>query len=276
MIAHRTRFWLGSANATAVRRLPAHERPWLRGKKGICAGKTRAVANGQRRGENEAPSDEKRRPRAAKMQYLTVEIWAGQPGGHQRLLLSSDDVTIGRDPGNDIVIGDPAISPRHARIVRTAGEWLLADEGSADGVWVDGRPYSTVALVNGSRFRIGATTLQFHDTRTQKVVQQRANELRAELGREVVPAASRPDTVPQDANRGASFDDSPTEPRPAPRSPPSSPGSRRRPASRKKTEIDVWTVLGAIAFLALVAGAVASIWEPLLLERIIDWARSWR
>jgi predicted component of type VI protein secretion system len=208
------------------------------------------------------------------MQYLTVEIWAGQPGGHERFLLSSDDVTIGRDPDNDIVIGDPAISPRHARIVRTAGEWLLADEGSADGVWVDGRPYSTVGLVHGSRFRIGATTLQFHDTRTHRAVQQQASELRAEFNREVAADGLHDDAMSRGTDHGVSFDDSPTEPRPVQRSWFSSAASRRGRASGRRAEIDVWTVLGAIAFLALVAGAVASIWEPLLLERIINWARS--
>jgi pSer/pThr/pTyr-binding forkhead associated (FHA) protein len=208
------------------------------------------------------------------MQYLTVEIWAGQPGGQQRFMLSSDDVTIGRDPGNDIVIADPAISPRHARIVRTAGEWLLADEGSADGVWVDGRPYSTVALVHGSRFRIGATTLQFHDMRTHKVVQQRANELRAELGPDTPVETVHQEVVSTAAGDDVAFDDSPTEPRLVPRSLPSSDASPRQIGSRGKTEIDVWTVLGAIAFLALIVGAVASIWEPLLLERIINWIRS--
>jgi pSer/pThr/pTyr-binding forkhead associated (FHA) protein len=207
------------------------------------------------------------------MQYLTVEIWAGQPGGHQRFHLSSEDVTIGRDPGNDIVIGDPAISPRHARIIRTAGEWLLADEGSADGVWVDGRPYSTVALVHGSRFRIGATTLQFHDTRTQKVVQQRASDLRAELSQEVTADVARQDAASGGPNHGAGFDDSPTEPRPVQPPGRSSGASRRRATASAQAKVDIWTVVGAIAFLALVVGAVASIWEPLLLERIINWAR---
>ena len=50
------------------------------------------------------------------------------------------EVLIGRVPGNDLVIADPSVSARHARLRLSGGVWTLADLGSVNGTSVDGTP----------------------------------------------------------------------------------------------------------------------------------------
>lgn len=50
------------------------------------------------------------------------------------------EATIGRDPGNHIVLGDPRVSGHHGRIAwdETRGCYLIEDLGSSNGTFVDG------------------------------------------------------------------------------------------------------------------------------------------
>lgn len=53
--------------------------------------------------------------------------------------LSDDEVTIGRDIVNDIVISDPEISRKHARFVKVGSGYQLEDLGSTNGTYVNGQ-----------------------------------------------------------------------------------------------------------------------------------------
>lgn len=50
----------------------------------------------------------------------------------------SGRVTIGRDPGSDVVIDEAEVSRHHAVIDATAGGVFLRDQGSANGTFVNG------------------------------------------------------------------------------------------------------------------------------------------
>lgn len=65
-----------------------------------------------------------------------VELIDGGEAG--RVKLSRGEYAIGRDPGCDIARPDDRhLSRRHARLTRDAdGRWRVANEKSADGVWV--------------------------------------------------------------------------------------------------------------------------------------------
>ncbi len=73
--------------------------------------------------------------------------------------LTSDRLTIGRDPMSDVAIDDPRVSRHHAELVHDDGGWSLADSGSANGTFLNGARVSATAVHPGDRIRVGDTEL---------------------------------------------------------------------------------------------------------------------
>jgi hypothetical protein len=53
--------------------------------------------------------------------------------------LGGDQLTVGRDSTNDVVINDAEISRRHARLTFQGGKYILEDLGSTNGTFVNGQ-----------------------------------------------------------------------------------------------------------------------------------------
>jgi predicted component of type VI protein secretion system len=53
--------------------------------------------------------------------------------------LTQDEITIGRDIANNIVVNDAEVSRRHARLRMQAGNYILEDLGSTNGSFVNGQ-----------------------------------------------------------------------------------------------------------------------------------------
>ena len=72
-------------------------------------------------------------------------------------------VTIGRDNGCDIVLGDPKVSRNHAMLRQLGnGDFYLIDEGSSNGSYVNGKLVTAPTLLkNSDRLGIGSTELVF-------------------------------------------------------------------------------------------------------------------
>jgi hypothetical protein len=68
---------------------------------------------------------------------------------------------VGRAPSNDIVIGDPATSGRHARIEVRNGSYWISDLGSTNGTLVNGEPIIDKQLSHGDVISIGQNTIRF-------------------------------------------------------------------------------------------------------------------
>ena len=54
-------------------------------------------------------------------------------------ILEGDQLTIGRDSTNEVVINDAEISRRHARLTFQGGKYVLEDLGSTNGTFVNGQ-----------------------------------------------------------------------------------------------------------------------------------------
>ncbi len=68
------------------------------------------------------------------------------------------EMTVGRDPASTVVLGDPSVSRRHARI--SADGSSVEDLGSLAGTYVDGvRVTGRARLRDGARLRLGDTEL---------------------------------------------------------------------------------------------------------------------
>jgi pSer/pThr/pTyr-binding forkhead associated (FHA) protein len=69
-------------------------------------------------------------------------------------------VSIGRDPSCDVVVDDDSLSPHHASVERHPQGWLLADQESAQGTFVDGERVTQALLKAGQELRVGSARLR--------------------------------------------------------------------------------------------------------------------
>jgi diguanylate cyclase (GGDEF)-like protein len=62
---------------------------------------------------------------------------------------------IGRHPSCQVIIDDPSVSRRHARVYLQNGELWLQDLGSRNGTFIDGRHLEAKQLTDGTLLQIG-------------------------------------------------------------------------------------------------------------------------
>ena len=71
--------------------------------------------------------------------------------------------TVGRDPGNDIVLRDPKVSRHHAEIIFERGFFVLHDLASANGTYVNGKRVRVAPLTHGAKLRLGNSYGRFSE-----------------------------------------------------------------------------------------------------------------
>jgi len=77
------------------------------------------------------------------------------PEAGSEFALDNDRLTLGRGPGVNVVLPDPAISRQHAAVEYVDGGFRVMDLGSTNGVRVDGELVQAATLDHGQRFEIG-------------------------------------------------------------------------------------------------------------------------
>jgi pSer/pThr/pTyr-binding forkhead associated (FHA) protein len=75
--------------------------------------------------------------------------------------LTREKYLIGRDPGCNIVIEEREVSRRHALLQKKAGEYMLSDLDSTNGIYVNNLRLEKAILKNGDFFQIGSCVFQF-------------------------------------------------------------------------------------------------------------------
>jgi FhaA, N-terminal domain/FHA domain len=80
-------------------------------------------------------------------------------GADRSFVLHAGVLTIGRGSENDLVLGDPRVSRRHARIQVRGGRLVLSDLDSRNGTRVNGAPVDEVAIGFGDEILLGDTRL---------------------------------------------------------------------------------------------------------------------
>jgi pSer/pThr/pTyr-binding forkhead associated (FHA) protein len=96
----------------------------------------------------------------------TLRIVSSAEGtpGDVAFALSGDEISLGRDLDNSIVLADQAVSRHHGKLLRTTRGWLLVDVRSGNGIWLNGQRVNNHFLSDGDLFRMGRTLLRFEDT----------------------------------------------------------------------------------------------------------------
>jgi hypothetical protein len=89
-------------------------------------------------------------------------VATGGPYAGQSFALGGTEMGIGRDPGQELALpGDTTASRRHARFYLSATGWVLRDEGSANGTWVNGVRIHEQPLFPGDEIRVGQSQFRF-------------------------------------------------------------------------------------------------------------------
>jgi hypothetical protein len=78
--------------------------------------------------------------------------------------VTQDSALIGREPSCDISITDGSISRRHAKIERRGDSWVVIDQASANGTFLDSQKISEAPLKAGQELRLGAVSFKVEIT----------------------------------------------------------------------------------------------------------------
>ena len=81
-------------------------------------------------------------------------------------LLKFKDTSIGRNPNNNIVIDNTAVSSEHAMITSDGSNFTIKDLGSKNGTFVNKKLVKTCKLVNGDIITIGKYDIVFEEVGT--------------------------------------------------------------------------------------------------------------
>ncbi|HEX6817021.1 MAG TPA: FHA domain-containing protein, partial [Ktedonobacterales bacterium] len=100
---------------------------------------------------------------ARRTSYL-VMLQGNNPG--RIYPLQNDRMTLGRSRDSDLFLEDLAVSRHHAALVRdTTGRFVLYDENSKNGTFVNGQSVTERVLEDGDSIRLGQCVLQFRRPR---------------------------------------------------------------------------------------------------------------
>ena len=75
--------------------------------------------------------------------------------GSARTFAAGNDVVIGRDLRADVRVAHPLISRAHLVLRFDQGRWIAIDNGSLNGLFVNGRRVPTVDIQDGQHLNIG-------------------------------------------------------------------------------------------------------------------------
>jgi pSer/pThr/pTyr-binding forkhead associated (FHA) protein len=84
------------------------------------------------------------------------------PNTGARFLLDSDEVGSGRHPDSDIFLDDVTVSRKHATFRREGDDFLVRDDGSLNGTYVNRRRIDQAVLQTGDEVQIGKFRLVFY------------------------------------------------------------------------------------------------------------------
>ncbi|HEX5660215.1 MAG TPA: FHA domain-containing protein [Polyangiales bacterium] len=100
-------------------------------------------------------SDDAVEPMYNLARMFTVVI-AEKDGAERRVTFTESEVTIGRVPGNDVVLPKGNVSKRHSRIVLKDNRFIVVDLKSTNGTYVNGRKITSPLVVKeGDKIYVG-------------------------------------------------------------------------------------------------------------------------
>ena len=90
---------------------------------------------------------------------LVIRSGGGRAG--ETYSLSAARTTIGRHPDSDVFLDDVTVSRNHAVVTREDDAYVIADQGSLNGTYVNRRRIERQTLLDGDELQIGKYKLTF-------------------------------------------------------------------------------------------------------------------
>jgi hypothetical protein len=90
---------------------------------------------------------------------LVVRSGGGRAG--ETFTPQDERTSIGRSPDCGIFLDDVTVSRKHAVLVRQEGRWIVEDQGSLNGTFVNRKRVETAELEDGDELQIGKYRLTF-------------------------------------------------------------------------------------------------------------------
>ena len=111
-------------------------------------------------------------------QVILKEAWLKVEAGFRpgrELMLAKAEITLGRAESCDLgLFGDSGVDKTHARLLRKGERWLLVDNGSGTGTFLNGRRIDGPTPLNsGDEIRLGRNVLRFGERRKHATVPER-------------------------------------------------------------------------------------------------------
>jgi len=106
-------------------------------------------------------SPEELAPLAGGAEQATLVIRSGGGRAGETYPLVAESVTIGRHPDSDVFLDDVTVSRNHAVVVREGDAYVISDQGSLNGTYVNRRRIERQTLLDGDELQIGKYKLTF-------------------------------------------------------------------------------------------------------------------
>jgi Nif-specific regulatory protein len=98
---------------------------------------------------------------AGSPQFASLTVASGSGAGSHYPLDATREYRIGRGADCEVVLTDPLCSRVHAVVFRRNGQWIVRDNDSRNGTFVNGQKIDEAALADGHQLKVGATEFSF-------------------------------------------------------------------------------------------------------------------
>lgn len=141
----------------------------------------------------------------------------GPSGTTSEFPLTTDELTLGRERDNGVVLAGNGVSRRHARVLATARGYLLVDADSVNGIWLGDHKVRHHFLSSGDVLRIGENRIEFVEDEDDRAPTVRMDAPPPPPPRAAPPrpAAAAPPAAPRPVVKPSAAP-APTPARPAP------------------------------------------------------------
>lgn len=85
------------------------------------------------------------------------------PGSEQTFLIDKNDMVIGRARDADIRVRSDRISRRHARLERKGADYMIRDNDSMNGIFLNGLKVHSAVLRDGDVIQAGDTIFVYRE-----------------------------------------------------------------------------------------------------------------